>query len=353
MTPDELHRSARLAQLAPSATFGATSPDEPWVAADYSNPASYVQTLSTAEWRELVEESRCAFIGTAGSHSALSALGGQLLERLENGRGFAVLRGVPIDELSAPELEQFLLAFCSHLGRPVPQTREGTLLCRVEDSGLDNRVGVVRGHKTRAALTYHCDRCDLIGMLCIRKAAWGGESLLASAVAVYDELERIAPWHLAELTEQLPHDCRDEQRPGEPPWTLLPVFSPHEQRFVSRYIRRFIESAERFPDAPRLTPGQRGALDFLDAMLETGRFGSRLTLEPGDLQLINNYTVWHGRTEFHDHDHPLKRRLMLRVWLSSHRGRALPESYRPIYGAVGARALRGGVVAVEPPGVMR
>ncbi len=41
----------------------------------------------------------------------------------------------------------------------------------------------------------------------------------------------------------------------------------------------------------------------------------RTDLEPGDLLILNNRTVMHGRTAFEDFDEVDRKRLMLRLWL--------------------------------------
>lgn len=40
-----------------------------------------------------------------------------------------------------------------------------------------------------------------------------------------------------------------------------------------------------------------------------------MDLEPGDLQLLNNRLILHGRTDYEDYPELQRRRLMLRLWL--------------------------------------
>jgi hypothetical protein len=40
-----------------------------------------------------------------------------------------------------------------------------------------------------------------------------------------------------------------------------------------------------------------------------------MDLEPGDMQLCNNYTILHSRTEFRDGPEPHQQRHLLRLWL--------------------------------------
>ena len=52
------------------------------------------------------------------------------------------------------------------------------------------------------------------------------------------------------------------------------------------------------PDVPKLTDAQREAIDLLMQTAEELCF--EMTLEPGDLQLINSHVTYHGRTPFED-----------------------------------------------------
>ena len=52
------------------------------------------------------------------------------------------------------------------------------------------------------------------------------------------------------------------------------------------------------PDVPKLTAAQKEAIDMLMATAQELCF--EMTLEPGDLQLINSHVTYHGRTPFED-----------------------------------------------------
>lgn len=63
---------------------------------------------------------------------------------------------------------------------------------------------------------------------------------------------------------------------------------------------------------PRLTPRQIEFLDLVDALAAEHRLD--MEFRPGDLQLLSNAVILHGRTEYEDDpDHP---RHLLRLWLS-------------------------------------
>ena len=86
----------------------------------------------------------------------------------------------------------------------------------------------------------------------------------------------------------MPFDRRGEVPRNEAPFFLNAVFN-HHAGLVSSYIsRRYVESSQRHPDAPRLTPLHVEALDLLDALAEDPDLHLDMEFRPGDLQLLHN-----------------------------------------------------------------
>lgn len=270
------------------------------------------------------------------------AFAAEVSDRLSRGLGLVVLTGFPVDAAESIDVELAYWTLGLLLGRPVSQSANGDLLGRVEDRGSDIASPVQRGYESSAALPFHVDRTDLIGLLCVRPARSGGLSRVASSVAVHDLLLAESPDLTAALYEPFPNDRRGEEQPGEPPWCDIPVFSQVGTSFACRYVRRFIEGSQRHDAAPRLTERQRAAMDALDAVLERPGVSLDMQLQPGDLQLVNNFHILHARTAFTDQDGG-RSRLLLRLWLAFAESPELPVHYRPLYGATTAGSHRGGV----------
>jgi hypothetical protein len=112
--------------------------------------------------------------------------------------------------------------------------------------------------------------------------------------------------------------------------------------FTSQYSRSFVESAQRFPEVPRLTPEQNEALDLLAQLAD--ELCLEMQLEPGDIQILNNHVTYHSRTNYVDYDDPSRQRLLYRLWLSTPGNRPLPPAEKVIWGNVEAGSLRGGVI---------
>merc|ERR1719375_1457291 len=109
------------------------------------------------------------------------------------------------------------------------------------------------------------------------------------------------------------------------------------------YQRQYIDSAQRFSEAPRLSPAQVEALDLFDALLDDPRFHFQMRLEPGDLQFCYNHTLLHGRRAFQDWPEVDRRRHLFRLWLAPAEDRPLPGSFTARFGSVEV-GNRGGIL---------
>jgi hypothetical protein len=114
--------------------------------------------------------------------------------------------------------------------------------------------------------------------------------------------------------------------------------------FAFRTNRKNSDAAQRdFPEVPRLTPLQREALDLLDTLMPDPRLCFSMTLDRGDLQLLNSFVTLHSRTEFEDYEEPEKKRHLLRLWLAIPGSQPLPPEWKEYWGDIRPGSVRGGV----------
>jgi len=271
----------------------------------------------------------------------------RLRDDLLDGRGFTVLRGLPVDGDPALVAAR-LWVLGRHLGTPVPQNARGHLLGHVCDLGYDAADPATRLYQTNQRQGFHTDSADIVALLCLRTAQRGGRSSLASAAAVFNALFVRDPALSGALFEPVATDHRGEEPPGARPWFEIPVLSYLDDRVTVIYQRRYIDSAQRFTAAPRLTELQRAALDAFDAALDDPELHLEMDLAPGDVQLVHNHQLLHDRTAFVDHPEPARRRHLLRLWLCPPVGRRLPHAFMERYGSIEI-GRRGGVVPRVPP----
>lgn len=268
-------------------------------------------------------------------------------DELLNGRGFSLVKGLPVRRWSRRDSAIAFMGIGAHLGRARSQNAAGHLLGHVRDLGVSSADPTVRLYQTRERQTFHTDSCDVVGLLCLSVARRGGDSLLVSSSTIFNEMRRRRPDLAARLFEPLATDRRGEVPAGMKPYFEIPVFSWHAGWLTAIYQRQYIDSAQRFPDAPRLMPEDVAALDLFDALADDPALHLRMRLEPGDLQFVHNHTVLHDRTAFDDGADPTRRRHLLRLWLAVPGARPLPEVFAQRYGSV-VVGDRGGVPGGVP-----
>ena len=270
-----------------------------------------------------------------------------ILQGLLHGRGFALLRGLPVAEWGLRKSAIAFFGLGAHLGAARSQNAQGHLLGHVRDLGLSSDDPKVRIYQTAERQTFHTDSADLVGLLCLQAARSGGLSALVSSVTLYNELRRrrpdLAPW----LFQPVATDRRGEVPPGCQPWFEIPVFNWFAGQLSAIYQRQYIHSAARFAgQAPMLSDAHREALDLLDALTDDPALHLMMALAPGDIQFVHNHSLLHDRTAFTDWPEPERRRHLLRLWLAPAAARPLPPVYAQRYGSLQPGA-RGGVMLTD------
>lgn len=251
-----------------------------------------------------------------------------LTQEIVNGRGFALIRGLRIDELPTPDAALIYWGIGSHMGRGRAQNAQGDMLGHVTDLGLDFRTNAnARGYQTRLRLPFHNDAMDIVGLLCLRTAREGGLSRVVSSTSIYNAVLARRPDLMDVLCSPFCVDRRGEAPEGKKPYYTGAVFEWQDERLFCRYNRTYIESAQRFPEVPRLTPRQIEGLDLIDSLCDDPALCLSMGLEIGDMQFINNYTVLHSRTDYEDWPEHERRRYLLRLWLDTGLIASQPASY--------------------------
>lgn len=298
-----------------------------WRSADIADSDAWTLRLGERDVSELesalahARDRRSDLIDVEASDFPLPSLGPRLaqLERdLINGRGFARIRGLPVQRLGREDACWMYWGIGRHLGDPWPQNAKGHLLGDVTDQGKAPDDPTARGNEIGGhPLTFHSDGSDLVGLLCLHPGESGGQSLIANAVTAHNELVRTRPDLVAELYQPLPYDFRGEEGPGQKPYYSIPAFTRHGDRLFVRYIRPFIDASQRHADAPRLTERQIEAMDTYDTLISSPDIQAEMQFEVGDMQFINNYHVLHGRRRYVDNISTGQVRHLKRLWLAT------------------------------------
>jgi hypothetical protein len=333
--------------------FGAVSGPGVWYGRDLQHRSDWIRTFSAAELAELDAAVRSfKASGVPLEHISpasfpLPALGRTLaaiLDELLEGRGFAMLRGFPVERYARDEQAIAYMGLGTYLGVARSQNAKGHLLGHVKDLGHDINDPKVRYYQTNRKLEYHTDSVDVVGLLCLKTAKSGGESFIASSITLYNEVLARRPDLAPALFEPYPTDRRGEVPEGMQPWFDMPIYHRHAGRLSCIYVRQYIESAQDlFPQAKRLRREQVDAMDLLDELVNDPRIHLSMAFQPGDMQFLHNHQILHSRNDFENWPEPARHRHLLRLWLAPPGGRPLPEIFAPRYGSV-APGERGGIV---------
>jgi hypothetical protein len=317
-----------------------------WRTADVATDTSWRLTLDDAQRAAIAAAARAAAadgltIDTMTVESfPLGAMADAIAgwsELLETGPGFLLLRGFPIDLLDEHEIELAYIGLGCHLGTPVGQNAQSERLTHVRDERLGPGAGKVRLYRTRERQDFHTDGADIIGLLCLQRAASGGESKLVSSWALYNEILATRPDLLDALYEPMGWDRQGDIPAGEPAWFRLAPLNDVDGVPRLFYLGWYIRDSQQHTDAPRLTATQLEAMELLEKLANDPTFHVEMQFEPGDVQFLNNGRILHAREAYEDHADPDRRRHLLRLWLAAHRFTSLEAGLR---GGIGSSTDR-------------
>ncbi|KAI0131349.1 Clavaminate synthase-like protein [Daldinia grandis] len=311
-----------------------------WKAEDYaSNPERWVHQFSEDQLDE-ISKAADSFIqlglpltGISKENFRLPGLEPSLetmRRELLNGKGFILYKGFPVDEWGISKSAVAYMGLGVYIGYPVSQNGHGHILGHVKDLGEDStQIDKVRIYRTNARQFFHADDCDIVGLLCLSKAEFGGESDVASIHNVWNILQAERPDIAELLTQPIWYfDRKGEVSEGEEPYIRTSVFyletpdpahPEREQRVYCKWDPYYVRSLTRFSDQgiiPALSPAQQEATRVLEETCE--RVKLHMVLDVGDIQFVANSHTLHARTAYRDFgpDSGRPRRHLLRLWLA-------------------------------------
>lgn len=312
-----------------------------WRGPELAKREDWIEALTSAEVDEIhaaldqVRKSGAELFRFGKYAFPLPTLGARLArivdEEVENGRGFAVLRGVPASEYESDfdTLKLLYWGLAQHLGTPISQNARGDLICEVTDMGLDNTKANARGYISNSPTSWHCDSCDVVGLFCVHPAKTGGESQLASSITIFNTILEEKPEYLPPLFDGFHYDLWGEGSTGdlyELTRNRIPVFSYYEGRMSCRYnaksiLRAAIKSGEA------LSALQEAALEYVRVLAARDDIRFDMDFQQGDIQLNNNHMVLHNRTGFEDWPEENRHRRLYRLWMNIPNGRPLAPNF--------------------------
>jgi Taurine catabolism dioxygenase TauD, TfdA family len=326
-----------------------------WIGADMrSREAEWSYRLSPADVAEIDNATRIVrtrdldLAAIRREDFPLPALG-PVLDRLcaevLDGRGFVLLRGMPVEGRPIEESATAYWGVGTYFGAARSQNAKGHLLGHVYDlgQGLSATNPHLRSYATAEGQNFHIDRCDVVALLCLRRAKSGGLSAIVSSMTLHNVMAARRPDLLERLYQPFPVDRRGEVPPGKAPFYDAPVFNEHAGLLSVLYSRLHIGSAQRFPAARRLTDEDFAALDMLAELAGDPELRLDMNFMPGDVQFLHNHTILHARSAYEDWPEVERKRHLLRLWLAPPGARPLPQVFAECYGKITV-GDRGGII---------
>ena len=148
--------------------------------ADFKTPADYTIELTATHLRDIeraMRKIKAAGLGLDDLQRehfdvpSLRPVIDQIRHEIEDGRGFVVVRRLPVEDYSKDEIGMIFWGIGTHLGRGLSQSVLGDRLGHVKDFSREDPLA--RAYRNKQELSPHTDSCDLVGLACLRDAKTG------------------------------------------------------------------------------------------------------------------------------------------------------------------------------------
>lgn len=178
---------------------------------------------------------------------------------------------------------------------------------------------VLRYHQTNLGGSIHSDGPQhlippkYLIMACEQNSLKGGDTVIVNTKKIYNYLKQHKPKFLNILNKKIFFERRGFNFKNENVFSK-PIFNNKNNSFIFRYLRDYIEkgySIRKKKISKKLTR----ALNYLDRLLKSKKFMKKIKLKRGDLILLNNHTLAHGRTTFKINK-KFHQRLLYRIWIN-------------------------------------
>ena len=239
--------------------------------------------------------------------------------RLDDGLGFVILDRLPVDRWKQQEVVDIYWLLGSLIEPPVAQEWSGRMIYDVRYDG-QGYTADTRTALTPEGLDMHNDSsmgeapANYISLLCLQTAQTGGKSSLSSAYAAHNHFVSQHPELVDRLYQPFYRDKQEYQPAGAERTNWYPIFSASNDnlriRFNSRVIRRGYQKTSQILD-------NAGAqvVEILNNFLIDPAHRHDFWMERGQIQILNNRSIVHGRTPYVDFEDVEKRRHLIRLWL--------------------------------------
>lgn len=240
------------------------------------------------------------------------------LKRIIEKRNFKIIRFKGSDE----SLKDQIVLLAKLLGKPVSQNKKKEKFVTIKPNiKLLNKYknissNKIRYHQTNKGGSIHTDGPQLerspkiLVMGCIKNAKKGGDTILVNAKKLFKKIKNFDKSSSEILREKFYFERR-----GFYGKKILSkkIFNIKKNNFEFRYLREYIDTAYKLKNF-EIPSKKKRALDILDKFLMKKNLQLRLKLKAGDVIIINNKLIAHGRTSFTLSK--IEQRKLLRIWIN-------------------------------------
>ncbi|EGX92096.1 TfdA family oxidoreductase [Cordyceps militaris CM01] len=311
-----------------------------WLGSQYADASSYAVLLSSEDLAELqnallqfksLELDGDLVDRTNFPLPTLSKKLKAMQHEVYNGRGFALLRGLDVNQYSVDDLTIIYLGIQCYIGnRFGRQDKKGNMIVHIV---ADNSSPINANHHRHSTApiavadknkTFHNEESgDVISWLTRSTAASGGKCIIASAHTIYNILAATRP----DLIRVL---ARSDWPFALPKFHCRPVLQHHEGRMMLNFGRAALLGSASHPrpaTLPALSALQVEALDAIEAVARATQL--EMTTAAGDVHFVNNFAVLHRREGFVDGPAAREKRHLVRMRLrDDDLGWAVPDALR-------------------------
>jgi alpha-ketoglutarate-dependent taurine dioxygenase len=239
---------------------------------------------------------------------------------LDNNRYHLIIRNF---EKNKKKINSKIIKLSKLMGKPLPQNKIGKKYVVIKpnvkliEKKYKNKSIKLRYHQTNIGGAIHSDGPQLseppryVIMGCIKQAKKGGSSIISSTKKIYEYLKKNNPKILNTLTKKFYFERRGFNFANNNIFKKS-IFENKSNNFRFRYLREYIEAAYNLKKI-KLNPNEIKALNYLDKLLSQKKFQDTYKLNEGDVIILNNNVLAHGRSGFKLNSG--KQRSLIRIWV--------------------------------------
>jgi|TARA_B110000037_G_scaffold128182_1_gene145747 hypothetical protein len=234
--------------------------------------------------------------------------------------GSVLIKNFPITKNYFTDFKKFSSLF----GVLHKQNRDNDQIIKIENKG-NKWTARNRGYTTKEKLDLHTDGGKISLLFCVRNSAIGGESIKLDADLVFNKINKDNNF-MKMLNDGFNYHTRHEAKTNSiVTKKKYPIFFFNKKKIHCMY------NSKPILEALKLSKNKKDfetIKKFNKTVLSLKKKYEIFKIKSGEIWILNNYKVLHGRKKFKDLN---QKRLMLRAWVSpkkfAYKGKTILDAY--------------------------